>query len=219
MRHNDGLVSANDDYCLADPGRTYLVYLPAGGRTEIDLGSSQEQFTVEWFNPREGGELQPAAPIRGPGWAEIASPPADETKDWVLLVREAADQDLPEAGRVTGFALMDCRTNRPVPAFDPIRPGAILNLSQLPTKLSLRANTEPAQVGSVQFQINGHDVGTADSTAPFAFPRDVNGQYEPWKVAAGKYTLAATPLAQGAGDGQAGAEYTVTFEVIRGKPD
>jgi|LakMenEpi03Aug12_release.lakeMendotaPanAssembly.Ray.scaffolds.fasta_scaffold29911_5 hypothetical protein len=219
MRHNDGLTSSREDFCLAEPGRTYLVYLPAGGKTEIDLGGSQERFTVAWFNPREGGSLQPAGLIRGPGWATVGAPPAEEAKDWVLLLRRSDYGDLPATGRVTGLTLIDCRTKQPIEGFDPIRSGATLDLGRLPPRVSLRAETEPAQVGSVQFRING-TASRPDSTAPFAFPTDVNGEYDlPWKVTPGKYTLTATPFAQGAGDGEVGAEHSVTIEVIGKRPD
>jgi hypothetical protein len=220
MRHNDGLTSSREDYCLADPGRSYLVYLPTGGKTEIDLGGSQERFTVAWFNPRAGGNLQSAGVIRGPGWVTVGAPPAEETKDWVLLVRQVDHGDLSAAGRVTGLTLIDCRTNLPIDGFDPIRPGATLDLGRLPPRFSLRAETEPAQVGSVQFRINGQEATRPDCTAPFALPADVNGNYDaPWKVGPGKYTLQAIPFSLGTADGQAGVEHSVTIEVIGKQPE
>ena len=57
MSHHDELTSAEDDYCLADPGSVYAVYLPSGGVTDLDLGTSTDPFTIRWFNPRQGGPI------------------------------------------------------------------------------------------------------------------------------------------------------------------
>jgi len=45
---------ASTGFCLADPGREHLVYLPHGGEATLDLSSASGQFAVEWFNPRTG---------------------------------------------------------------------------------------------------------------------------------------------------------------------
>jgi hypothetical protein len=39
-------------YCLADPGKEYLVYLPEGGKASVDLSAASGSISVEWFNPR-----------------------------------------------------------------------------------------------------------------------------------------------------------------------
>jgi hypothetical protein len=74
----------NSRYCLAHPGQLYLVYLPAGGSTELDLSAASGDFSVSWFNPRTGGALQPAARVRGPK-ATLVAPSAD---DWLAVVRK-----------------------------------------------------------------------------------------------------------------------------------
>ncbi|QDU96542.1 hypothetical protein Pla8534_43630 [Lignipirellula cremea] len=216
MSHADGLTRSDEDYCFADPGRVYAVYLPRGGETELDLGSSHESFTTQWFNPREGGDLQAGKSIAGPGWKKIGPPPADPTKDWVLLVREVSFAEAYTGpGRVLHFTLMDCDTNEPVPEFNPITEGATLPLSKLPKRLALRANTEPAQVGSVQFTYDGKKIGEAGATAPFALPRDVNGQYFPWKFEPGQHTVTAIPFAQGGGNGIAGKPVILRLNVSK----
>jgi hypothetical protein len=89
MQHHDELTPSKDDYCLAQPGRVYAVYLPAGGTTSVDLGSSHSRFTVHWYNPRTGGPLQQTAvaAIQGPGLKPLGMPPSDPGKDWVALIR------------------------------------------------------------------------------------------------------------------------------------
>jgi hypothetical protein len=45
---------ASTGFCLADPGREYLVYLPQGGSVTVDLSGVSGQFSTEWMRPAEG---------------------------------------------------------------------------------------------------------------------------------------------------------------------
>ena len=89
MSHHDELTSARNDYCFAKPGQIYVIYLPAGGTTHIDLGSSTARFSVEWYNPRAVGPLRrgSVAEVKGPGYVAIGHPPQDNNKDWVVLIK------------------------------------------------------------------------------------------------------------------------------------
>ena len=94
MAQHDELVSAEDAYCFADPGEIYAVYLPSGGVTELDLGSTTATFQVRWFNPRQGGPLQMGtlALATGPGKVDLGQPRLDTDKDWVALVERTSGQ-------------------------------------------------------------------------------------------------------------------------------
>jgi len=46
---------ASTEFCLADPGREYLIYLPTGGEATVDLSAAGGLFSVEWLNPADGG--------------------------------------------------------------------------------------------------------------------------------------------------------------------
>lgn len=65
-------------YCLANPGKEYIVYLPLGGEVTVNLRDVSGSFSVEWFNPNtneskmgekiEGGEEQVlTSPFGGAG--------------------------------------------------------------------------------------------------------------------------------------------------------
>ena len=45
---------ASTKYCLACPGREYVVYLPEGGSATVDLSAASGQMAIEWLNPRTG---------------------------------------------------------------------------------------------------------------------------------------------------------------------
>ncbi len=93
MTNADELVgnSKNDNsrYCLGLPGEVYVVYLPTGGTCELDLSNTSGVFSVKWYNPRQGGELQDGSvkEVSGGGKVDLGRPPADENEDWVILVR------------------------------------------------------------------------------------------------------------------------------------
>ena len=89
MKNSNALIgnSKNDNskYCFAKAGELYLVYLPTGGGTGIDLAGTTGTFGVKWFNPREGGALQAfgSAALEGGTKGNITAPSAD---DWLAVV-------------------------------------------------------------------------------------------------------------------------------------
>jgi hypothetical protein len=80
----------NSKYCFAQAGALYLVYLPNGGTTDLDLSGASGKFTVKWFNPRRGGALQDGSvkSVSGGGKAALGNPPADASEDWLVAVRK-----------------------------------------------------------------------------------------------------------------------------------
>jgi hypothetical protein len=78
--------NTNTGYCLAKAGELYLVYLPNGGETKIDLTGVDGDFAVKWFNPREGGALRDATPATLSGGATQPLTAPDDN-DWLAVVR------------------------------------------------------------------------------------------------------------------------------------
>ena len=89
------LVASDRGYVLAEPGRTYLVYLPQGGAARLDLRDVDGRYQVEWFDPRVGGELQRGGvkTIGGGGWRDLGEPPTDAERDWAALISRSADPE------------------------------------------------------------------------------------------------------------------------------
>jgi hypothetical protein len=77
---HDELVDAGH-WCLAEPGRTYAVYLPNAGKVTIRLAAGT--YNAEWFNPMTGEIIRIGA-AEGPTWT---SPAAPGRNDWALLLR------------------------------------------------------------------------------------------------------------------------------------
>jgi hypothetical protein len=45
---------ASSEYCLANEGKEYLVYLPDGGVVSVDLSAASTELATEWFDPNTG---------------------------------------------------------------------------------------------------------------------------------------------------------------------
>ena len=71
MVPHDNLSSSG--YCLAQPGVTYLTYLPSGGTVSVDLRAANRPMKVEWFSPSTG-EIVVGGSIEGGAIKEFTSP-------------------------------------------------------------------------------------------------------------------------------------------------
>jgi len=85
--NHDELV-ADGDYCLAKPGKFYIVFLK-NGSGKINLENTDGDFTLQWFDPRNGGDLQKGRlkKISGGTTLELSGAPSEAEKDWVVLLQ------------------------------------------------------------------------------------------------------------------------------------
>ncbi|UZO80706.1 DUF5060 domain-containing protein [Aquimarina sp. ERC-38] len=81
MVPSDGVTNNTNDFVLAEPNKVYVVYLPNGGRTNINLPGGSWQ--VQWYNPRTGGALSASTKITN-------SINAPGNQDWVALIKKEA---------------------------------------------------------------------------------------------------------------------------------
>lgn len=298
----DQLVEGNGATCFAKPGETLVVHLPKGGTTKLNVGESDATWTVRWYDPRQGGNLQVGSisRIMGKGTVSIGEAPKEKKRDWIVLIQcdpkkkasSAVDVKnglggglfLPGAivpihaltppgkafsnwtvspaerggetlgladaraastsfqtragkatitahftaappkdsqptlgpnsgsaknatgtGRIVSATLINADTNQPIVDFAPIKDGATLDLSKLPTrKLNIRADTK-GNVTAVRFELNGDMVQT-ENVAPFALAGDSNSDYKPWTPSVGQHTLKLV--------GGKGKPLTLRFNVI-----
>ncbi|MSO29625.1 MAG: DUF5060 domain-containing protein [Acidobacteria bacterium] len=93
MKNADELVGNdthdNSRYCFAKANDVYLVYLPSGGTTSLDLSKASGQFTVDWLDPRNGGPLKKGSvlTVNGGAGAVLGTPPNSPGEDWLLVLR------------------------------------------------------------------------------------------------------------------------------------
>lgn len=93
----------NSRYCFAKPGDVYLVYLPEGTateladnsesgegeRAELDLNGVSGEFSVSWYDPRNGGNLQSGkvTSVQGGERVSLGAPPDNPDEDWLVVIQ------------------------------------------------------------------------------------------------------------------------------------
>lgn len=95
---NDELVK--HAWALAVPGEFYIVYAKDASKpVSVRFPTGEATYSVQWFDPRNGGELQRGniesvnvtAPLKQ-YWERseqlIGTPPKDVEKDWVVLIKK-----------------------------------------------------------------------------------------------------------------------------------
>ncbi|MEQ8549479.1 MAG: DUF5060 domain-containing protein [Cyclobacteriaceae bacterium] len=93
MKPEHDLINSKEAYCLRKKDEIYAIYLPNSKTYTLDLGSAKGSFSVEWFNPLSGSELQigTVKSINGGGIRSLGKPPKNENslpdQDWVVLVK------------------------------------------------------------------------------------------------------------------------------------
>jgi len=77
------------DYCLATPGKMYIVFLRRGSGT-INFENQSGEFSVKWFDPRNGGKLQKGRDksIKGGKLQKLEGAPSEPEKDWEVLLQK-----------------------------------------------------------------------------------------------------------------------------------
>ncbi len=90
METADELTPDEDDYCFAKPGEVYAIYDVAPENAQLNLEDTEGSFTVQWYDPRNGGALSDGSvtSVEGGSTVNLGEPPADADKDWVVLVRK-----------------------------------------------------------------------------------------------------------------------------------
>ena len=91
MEPSDELTADGQSYCLAAENEAYAIYLHPGQKTtEINLGETEMNYTVRWYNPREGGDLQKGSieNVEANSNASIGLAPNDIENDWVVLLKK-----------------------------------------------------------------------------------------------------------------------------------
>jgi hypothetical protein len=88
MISSDDLVSGTKNWCFAKPGEVYAILLSNGGSAQLNIEGAGV-FTVKWYNPRTGGQLQNGTITSVEAGQNVALgyPPSEATQDWVVLVK------------------------------------------------------------------------------------------------------------------------------------
>jgi hypothetical protein len=159
------------------------------GRLTIKPASGAQNAKIAFIHIMQAGTSPTPAP--GPG----TPPPGPGTP--------------PPGQAVVSFTLINPATNQDIQS---LASGDTLDLSKLPQSVSVRANTNPPTVGSVQFIVDGVNY-RIENVSPYTLHGDNSPNSN---LVLGQHTLAAIPYTQANGSGTAGKALAVTFNVIAG---
>ena len=172
---------------------------PSAVRVGSIMGDSS-RVAIFGFEAGSTMLLAPNAPARRVGFfgghASLTSDGwklSDAATKWALL-----------CGSVTGFSLVNGDTNQVI---GPLNNGDTVELTVLPPNLKIRANIDPAVIGSVGFTYDGSPA--IDSTAPYEY---LGGPLE-WVPNLGSHTLQARAFTQSGGAGLGTQSVTINFTV------
>jgi len=93
MQNEDELVGNdehnNSAYCFAKAGEIYVVYVPTARDVSLNLNDVEGEFTIDWYDPRNGGDPQDGSvsSISGGGIRSLGNPPSEASEDWVILIQ------------------------------------------------------------------------------------------------------------------------------------
>lgn len=125
----------------------------------------------------------------------------------------------PASLQVESFTLINAGTEKPVPGFDPIPNGSVINTTQIGTRaLNLRANTTATDdFGSVQISLTGSTecINICNKPLWTLFGTDTKNMfYEAGCLNAGPHTLTATAYRKNEAAGEPGTTNTICFDVV-----
>ncbi len=86
MEGRNDLTESATNFCFAKEGEVYVVYSSFGQPASLDLSGTVGEYTVQWYNPREGGELQDYGELVRAEDGRVELVPPGEG-DWVSLLR------------------------------------------------------------------------------------------------------------------------------------
>ena len=88
--HNELAGPQGDVFCLAEPSRQYLLYLPDGGNISVHLAGTAA-YNAYWYNPNNGNSSASFA-VSG-GTRSVSAPNSNE---WILVVKAASLAPAPQ---------------------------------------------------------------------------------------------------------------------------
>jgi hypothetical protein len=88
MTSADELVKPSGTFCFAQPGQVYTVQW-RGGEADLQLWLPDAKYTIQWFDPRPGGDLRSGsvAAVRGGSFVSLGKPPRNPDRDWIILIK------------------------------------------------------------------------------------------------------------------------------------
>jgi hypothetical protein len=118
---------------------------------------------------------------------------------------------------IASFTLINSDTDQPVPGYELLCDGAVIDLSAIATThFNIRANPGSTGIGSVRFVLD--DFVHVENYEPYALFANSGPNYFTRNLAVGDHRLSATPFTEDNTNGTAGTTYHIAFSVVRHQP-
>jgi hypothetical protein len=76
---------ASTRYCLANPGREYVIYLPEGSEVTVDLSPVKGTLKVTWIHPVDG-TIVDGGKVNGGSKRTFKAPFSDHAALWLVMM-------------------------------------------------------------------------------------------------------------------------------------
>ena len=159
--------------------------------------------------------LPTSSPIPTPAATPTPTPPSPTPTPTPAATPSPKPSPTPTPISVSSLTLVDADTAQPIPQFNPLVSGATINLATLSShNLTIQANTAPATVGSVVFDLVDSGYLNTVNTAPY----DLCGSAPCPNLDVGLHSLTTTPYFGSGASGGAGKGMSISFSVIDPTP-
>jgi Concanavalin A-like lectin/glucanases superfamily/Chitobiase/beta-hexosaminidase C-terminal domain/Family of unknown function (DUF6298)/Putative collagen-binding domain of a collagenase len=188
--------SCSSGYCLINPGREYLVYLPTGGTVRVDLSAASGSFVASWFSPitgrtTSGGTASAGipvlftSPINGDAVLYLQAMPALSSQDSLTYT------SLPSSDTVLTAAATSTQTSDLSLSTGPV---SVTQGSSVATTINATL-AAGARRRSISFTVSGLPQGVSPSFSPSSCTPNCSTQLKltaSSSAAVGSYTIAVT---------------------------
>src|SRR5215813_12529926 len=183
-------------YCLINPGREYLVYLPTGGTVRVDLSAASGNFIATWFSPMtgqttSGGTVSAGIPIL------FTSPISGDAVLYLQAMPALSSQNslsstvLSSSGTILTAAATSTQTSSL--SLSNTGPVTVTQGSSVTTTISATLST--SRYRSIRFSVSGLPPGVSAAFSPSSCTPNCSTQLKltaSSSAAVGSYTITVT---------------------------
>src|SRR5262249_53767258 len=152
-------------YCLINPGREYLVYLPSGGTVRVDLSAASGSFVATWFSPitgqtTSGGTVSAGIPIL------FTSPIAGDTVLYLQATPALSSQSSTTSGGLSSSDMVLTSAATSTSGLSLSNTGQVTVAQGSSVTTTVSATSGASEQRSISFSVSGLPLGVSAAFSP-----------------------------------------------------